>query len=249
MNLSESKILDPESGLLLVNKPSGWTSHDVVNFARRRFKFKKVGHCGTLDPSATGLLILVVGHATKVSEYLSKDDKVYKTVMTIGSETASHDADGEVMKEYDWDHITEEMVTSTMKSFEGEQDQIPPMVSAVKVGGKKLYELARKGIEIEREPRKITCHSIEINGISLPDVTFTVSCSKGTYVRTLCHDMGHKMNSGAHMSNLVRLNSGGFDLANAYEIEDMKKWEKETFIENMITLRDFVMERSLKGQS
>ena len=248
MNLSESKILDPESGLLLVDKPTAWTSHDVVNFVRRRFRFKKVGHCGTLDPSATGLLILVVGHATKVSEYIAKDDKVYRTVLTLGSETHSHDADGDVLKEHPWDHINEELVKETLNGFVGEQDQIPPMVSAIKKDGKKLYELARKGIVVERDPRRITVHSLDINSISLPNVDFTASCSKGTYVRTLCHDMGHKMNSGAHMSSLVRLSSSGYDLADAYDIEDMKTWEKETFLENMISLHDFIMERSLTGQ-
>jgi tRNA pseudouridine55 synthase len=247
MNLSEHKIMDPESGLLLANKPSGWTSHDVVNFVRRRFGFKKVGHCGTLDPSATGLLILVVGHATKVSDHLSTEDKSYQAVLTFGSQTSSHDADGDVIKEFDWSHITEDAVKSMLESFVGPQDQIPPMVSAIKKGGKKLYELARKGIEIEREPRKITIHSLDLNSISLPDVDFTLRCSKGTYVRTICHDIGIKLNSGAHMKSLVRLASGGYDLKDAYDVEEMKKWEREQFLDKMILLRDFISERALKG--
>jgi len=246
MKLSQEKISDPHSGLILVDKPKEWTSHDVVNFVRRRFNFKKVGHCGTLDPNATGLLILVVGHATKASEMLAGEDKTYKTVMKLGAETASHDGDGEIIKETPWNHITEEQVREVLNSFIGPQLQIPPMVSAVKRGGKKLYELARKGIEIEREPRSITVHSLEIGKIKLPEVEFTVRCSKGTYIRTLCHDMGIKLESSAYMSELVRTESGGFSLENAFELESMKSWERDTFLENMIQLRDFIMERSLQ---
>ena len=249
MKLSQQKIMDPESGLLLVNKPTGWTSHDVVNFVRRRFRFKKVGHCGTLDPSATGLLILVVGHATKVSEFLATEDKTYRTVMLLGSETDSHDADGETVKEYPWNHIDEAKVEETLNSYVGPQEQIPPMVSALKKDGKKLYELARKGIEVKRDPRPITIESIAINSIDLPEVDFTVRCSKGTYVRTLCHDIGKSMDSGAHMKSLIRLQSGGFDLKDSFEIEEqMKKWDREEFLKNLITLRDFIMERSLEGK-
>ena len=247
MKLSAEKIADPASGLLLVNKPKEWTSHDVVNFARRRFKFKKVGHCGTLDPNATGLLVLVVGHATKASEMLAGEDKTYTTVMKLGAETDSHDADGEILNEASWDHITEEKVKEALEDFVGPQTQIPPMVSAVKKGGKKLYELARKGIVVEREPRPMTIHSIDIGRIELPEVEFTVRCSKGTYIRTLCHDIGKKLDSLAHMSELVRTESGGFSLDNSFEIEDMKTWDREQFLENMIQLRDFIMERSLQN--
>jgi len=249
MNLTPNKIADPQSGLLLVNKPMGWTSHDVVNFVRRRFGFKKVGHCGTLDPAATGLLILVVGHATKIAAYLSGDDKEYRAVMTLGQETDSQDSDGEVTAEFSWDHVTEEQVKEALQSFEGEQGQIPPMVSAVKKGGKKLYELARKGIEIEREPRKITINSIAINEISLPEVNFTVSCSKGTYVRTLCYDMGKVLNSGAYMSALVRTSSGGFQLNDALEVADMKTWELEDLLEHLIPLQDFLKDRAIQVNS
>lgn len=246
MKLSQEKISDPNSGLFLVNKPKEWTSHDVVNFIRRRFKFKKVGHCGTLDPNATGLLIIVVGHATKVSEMLAGEDKVYKTTLTLGAETASHDGDGEVLKESPWNHISEDQVKQVLADFVGPQKQIPPMVSAVKKGGKKLYELARKGIEVEREPRPITIHSIELEEIDLPEVKFTVKCSKGTYVRTLCHDMGIKLDSSAYMSDLERTESGGFSLTNAFDLEELKSWERDQFLENMIPLRDFILERSLQ---
>lgn len=241
MNLSEHKLNDPNSGLMLIDKPSGWTSHDVVNFVRRRFGFKKVGHCGTLDPSATGLLILVVGHATKVADYLAKDHKVYRTIMTLGTSTSSHDSDGEVTEEKSSDHVTEEQVRKVLGDYIGDQMQIPPMVSAVKKGGKKLYELARKGIEIERDPRKITIHELEINSVELPNIDFKVDCSKGTYVRTICHDLGIQLGTLGHMSSLVREKSGDFDLKDAFQIEgQLKAWEREEFIENMIPLGEFV---------
>ncbi|MCM8529885.1 MAG: tRNA pseudouridine(55) synthase TruB [Lentisphaeraceae bacterium] len=241
MNLSEHKLNDPNSGLMLVDKPAGWTSHDVVNFVRRRFGFKKVGHCGTLDPSATGLLILVVGHATKVADYLAKDHKVYRTKMALGASTSSHDADGDVVEEKSADHVTKEDVETVFGEYTGDQMQIPPMVSAVKKGGKKLYELARKGIEIERDPRKITIHELVLDDISLPEISFTVDCSKGTYVRTICHDLAIKLSTLGHMTNLVRLKSGDFDLKDAYQVEEqMKVWEREEFIERMIPLAEFV---------
>ena len=244
MKLSAQQILDPNSGLFLVNKPKEWTSHDVVNFVRRRFGFKKVGHCGTLDPNATGLLILVVGHATKVADFLAKEDKVYRTTMTLGSETDSHDADGEVTAEKPWDHITEERVRETLNDFIGHQEQVPPMVSALKKNGKKLYELARKGVTVEREARKMVINSIDVHEIALPNVDFTVSCSKGTYVRTLCHDIGRELESAAHMTELVRLKSGGFSLEGALEIDTMKTWEREELMEHILPLHQFLADRT-----
>jgi tRNA pseudouridine55 synthase len=207
---------------------------------RRRFHFKKVGHCGTLDPSATGLLILVVGHATKVSDYLARDHKVYKAVMTLGESTSSHDADGDTVEEKAFDHVTEDAVRSVLTGYIGDQMQIPPMVSAVKKGGKKLYELARQGIEIERDPRPITIHDLSIESINLPDVEFTVDCSKGTYVRTICHDLSIELGTLGHMSSLVRVKSGDFDLDDASDIAEMKTWEREEFLEKMIPLGEFV---------
>ena len=244
MKLSAQQILDPNSGLFMVNKPKEWTSHDVVNFVRSRFGFKKVGHCGTLDPNATGLLILVVGNATKVADYLSKEDKVYRTTMLLGSETDSHDADGKVTAEMPWDHITEERVRETLNNFVGVQEQIPPMVSAIKKNGKKLYELARKGITIEREPRKMVINTMDIHEIALPKVDFTISCSKGTYVRTLCHDIGHELESAAHMSELVRLKSGGFSLEGALEIDILKEWEREELMTHILPLHKFLADRA-----
>lgn len=241
MNLSEHKLNDPNSGLMLVDKPSGWTSHDVVNFVRRRFGFKKVGHCGTLDPSATGLLILVVGYATKIADYLTKDHKVYRTTLTLGASTSSHDADGEIVDEKPFSDITEDSIREVLLAYQGSQMQIPPMVSALKKGGKKLYELARKGIEIERDPREITIYDLTINSINIPNIDFTVDCSKGTYVRTICHDLAIQLGTLGHMTALVREKSGDFSLQDAFKIEEeLKTWEREDFLEKMIPLADFV---------
>ena len=246
MNLSEYKLNDPNSGLMLVDKPSGWTSHDVVNFVRRRFGFKKVGHCGTLDPSATGLLILVVGYATKIADYLTKDHKVYRTTLTLGASTSSHDADGDILEKKPYFDVTVEKIREVLLAYEGSQMQIPPMVSALKKGGKKLYELARKGIEIEREPREIVIHGLKINNINIPEVDFTVDCSKGTYVRTICHDLAIQLGTLGHMTSLVREKSGDFLLDSAYQIEEeLKTWEREDFVKNMIPLAEFVNSKLL----
>jgi tRNA pseudouridine55 synthase len=243
MKLSDFKFNDPQSGILLVDKPPAWTSHDVVNFVRRRYGFKKVGHCGTLDPSATGLLVLVIGTATKLAEYLATDNKTYRTVMTFGASTSSHDADGDIIEEKSVDHLTEENVRSALEAYQGEQLQIPPMVSAVKKNGKKLYELARKGIEIEREPRKITIHDLIIHSIDLPEVEFTLDCSKGTYVRTVCHDLAISLGTVGHMSSLVREKSGGFDLKDACEVADMKQWEIDDILKRIIPIAQVVQSK------
>ncbi len=247
MKLSSEQIADPQSGIFLVNKPKEWTSHDVVNFVRNRFKFQKVGHCGTLDPNATGLLILVVGNATKIADFFSGEDKVYHTTMKLGKETASHDGDGEITGEAPWQHLTEEKVREVMMSFAGQQQQTPPMVSAVKVNGKKLYELARKGVEIQRESRPITIHSITIDKVNLPEILFTVKCSKGTYVRTLCHDMGKALGTCAYMSDLTRTESGGFSIKNSFALEEVKAWQKENFLKNMISLSEYLTTKALKN--
>jgi len=238
----------PDSGVLLVNKPQGWTSHDVVNCIRRRFKIKKVGHCGTLDPLATGLLIILTGKATKLSEMLSSKDKVYQTTMLLGSETDSHDADGKVTVEKPWDHITEDDIIRIAGSFVGEQDQLPPMVSAVKKDGKPLYKLARQGIEVERQPRQINIHSLDIDSIELPKIHFTVHCTKGTYVRVLCYDMGRKLGTAAHMAGLSRLSIGRFRLEDAFEIDQIKSWDKEQFLENFTPLHDFIISYAQENQ-
>ncbi len=223
------------NGVLLVDKPPAWTSHDVVKFVRR-FGFRKVGHCGTLDPSATGLLILVIGRATKLTNQLSGQDKVYEGTMELGTETFSQDSEGDVVATRDWSHVTPAMVQETCNDFVGPQEQIPPMVSAIKKDGRKLYDLARRGVVVERDPRPIVIHSLDVLTINLPDVAFQVRCSKGTYVRTLCADIGAALECGAFLKRLRRTASGRFDLTGAQTMDAIKTWNAETLVAHMIPL-------------
>ncbi|WDE96695.1 tRNA pseudouridine(55) synthase TruB [Lentisphaera profundi] len=220
-------------GILLVDKPKEWTSHDVVNFVRNRYRFNKVGHCGTLDPLATGLIVIVIGKATKLASKLTADDKLYVTEMTLGRETDSHDEEGETTREASYEHVTEEQIKQCAIDFTGEQMQTPPMVSALKQNGKKLYDLARQGIVVEREARPVTFHSLTIDKIELPKVHYTLHCSKGSYVRVLCYDMGLKLETAAYMSNLRRTKSGQFSLDNAVTIDHLKTIER-TEVEKLI---------------
>lgn len=230
-----------ESGVLLVDKPEDWTSHDVVNFVRRRFKVKKVGHCGTLDPIATGLLVLVLGKATKLSSRLMTQDKEYTGTMRLGVETHTQDRAGEVTAKHEFNHVAADEIRRVAETFTGNIEQIPPMVSAIKRGGKRLYKLARKGQEIEREPRPITVHALEIETIDLPFVGFTVRCSKGTYVRTLCADIGDALGCGAHLHNLRRTQSGEYRVDNAVTVDEMKTWEREDLLARMTSMADVVL--------
>ncbi len=214
------------NGVLLIDKPVEWTSFDVVNFVRARFNIPKVGHCGTLDPAATGLLVLVLGKFTLLSQKFSGEDKVYEATMRLGLETDTEDMDGRVVAEHDWSQVTEAMLRETLTSFIGVQQQTPPMVSAVKKDGKKLYELARQGVEIERESREITIFSLDISRVELPRCDFTMRCSKGTYVRTLCADAGRRLGCGGVLEKLRRLRSGSFDVADALTIEQLKSFEQ-----------------------
>jgi len=225
-----------ESGIILIDKPEEWTSHDVVNCVRRRFAIGKVGHCGTLDPIATGLLVLVCGRATKLSAHLTTQDKVYSGALTLGIETHSEDRTGEVTATRDASGVTEQAVRDACAKFIGPIRQVPPMVSAIKQGGKPLYKLARKGQEVEREARDIVIHSFDITAIDLPHVSFRIHCSKGTYVRTICADIGRELGCGAHMRDLRRLASGPFSIGNAYSIDDVKSWEREEFLARMTPL-------------
>ena len=216
-----------KNGVLLINKPAGWTSHDVVAFMRARFNAVKVGHCGTLDPAATGLLVIVFGRFTKLSQKFSGEDKIYNGTILLGTETDSQDMDGTVTCTRDTSAITEDMLKDTFQSFLGESMQTPPMVSAVQKDGKRLYELARQGIEVEREAKPITIHAAELSNIKLPYADFVVHCSKGTYLRTLCADVGQKLGCGAVLYRLNRLRSGDFDLADAHDLEGIKEWTQE----------------------
>jgi len=210
---------DPLDGALLIDKPVGPTSHDVVDAVRRRFRIKKVGHCGTLDPNATGLLIVVLGRGTKLSEKLMATDKVYEGALKLGETTTSYDADGELLASLPVPALTLDQLNEAAAVFVGDQMQMPPMVSAVKKDGVPLYKLARQGIEVERKERLIHIYSFRFTQYQEPIGHFRVACTKGTYVRTLAHDFGGKIGCGAHLAELRRTVSGRFDVADALPLD------------------------------
>lgn len=212
-------------GLLLLDKPSGQTSHDMVDFVRRKFGFKKVGHCGTLDPLATGLLMLVLGKATKIQDLLMAEDKVYAGTMTLGTTTDTQDSDGQTLETHPVPPIDEARLRQVMDKFVGDFYQTPPMVSAIKHQGVPLYKLARQGKEIPREPRLVHIFHYKIIEWSSPRLRFEITCSKGFYVRTYCHDIGQELGCGAHLSQLARLQSGNFTLERALTQEQIQKYQ------------------------
>src|SRR6266481_3498940 len=218
--MQEFSALD---GALLIDKPAGPTSHDVVDAIRRHFGIKKVGHCGTLDPNATGLLIIVLGRGTKLSERLMSDDKVYEGAMKFGESTDSYDAQGELVSSLPVPPLSLDELNTTAAQFLGDLMQMPPMVSAVKKDGVPLYKLARKGLEVKREPRLIHIYKFLFTEYREPLGDFHVACTKGTYVRSLAHDLGQKLGCGAHLANLRRTASGKFDIARALPFEDLFK--------------------------
>lgn len=206
-------------GALLIDKPSGPTSHDVVDAIRRKFGIKKVGHCGTLDPNATGLLIIVLGRGTKLSERLMSDDKVYEGTIKFGESTDSYDSDGELVASLPVLPLTLDQLNEEAASFIGDQMQTPPMVSAIKKDGVPLYKLARKGIEVEREARLIHIYNFRFTTYQEPLAEFKLACTKGTYVRTVAHELGQKLGCGAHLTTLRRSVSGRFDVAEATTLD------------------------------
>lgn len=211
-------------GILLIDKDAGCTSHDVVDKVRRILKIRSVGHAGTLDPNATGLLVLLVGRATKASQYLMSLDKTYEGEFELGVETNSHDSDGEVVAALPVpEGLTEETLRAQMTQFVGDQYQTPPMFSAKKIGGIPLYKLARQGQEVAREPRFIRVSKFDLLSWETPRAKFVLSCSKGTYVRTLCHDLGKRIGCGAHMTSLRRTSSDKFNVADAVTIDALSK--------------------------
>lgn len=211
-------------GILLIDKDAGCTSHDVVNKVRRILKIRSVGHAGTLDPLATGLLVILVGRATKVSQYLMSLDKVYDGEMKLGVETNSQDSEGEVVSELPVpESVNEAYMREQMASFLGDQYQTPPMFSAKKLNGIPLYKLARQGQEVQREPRFINISKFELLEWNKPAAKFRIACSKGTYVRTVCHDLGKKIGCGAHMTQLRRISSDKFNVENAITVEKLSQ--------------------------
>jgi len=232
---------DPYDGLLLVDKPSEWTSNDVVVKIRNHFKFSKVGHGGTLDPLATGLLVLLIGKGTKLSDRIMGGDKTYEGVIRLGVTTNSQDADGEIIEEKDASHITREEVEAVIKNYLGDIEQIPPMVSAIKKDGVPLYKMARKGQEIEREPRKIHVFSFDVLDFQNPLVTIRVKSTKGTYVRTLAHNIGEDLGVGGSLDALRRTASGPLRIDQAHSMEEILSCDRETIGKKIIHLADLLV--------
>ncbi len=218
--MQEFSALD---GAILIDKPAGPTSHDVVDAIRRHFGIKKVGHCGTLDPNATGLLIIVLGRGTKLSEKLMSDDKVYEGKMKFGETTNSFDADGELVASLPVPPLSLEELNEAASKFIGDQMQTPPMVSAVKKDGVPLYKLARKGIEVEREARLIHIYNFRFTAYAEPFGDFRLACTKGTYVRSVANDLGQNLGCGAHLAALRRVTSGKFDVTDALPLANLFK--------------------------
>jgi tRNA pseudouridine55 synthase len=214
---------DPFDGAILIDKPAGPTSHDVVDAIRRAFRFEKVGHCGTLDPNATGLLIIVLGKGTKLSEKLMSDDKIYEGSVRFGETTDSFDADGQLVSSLPVLPMTVDELNEAAAVFQGDQMQLPPMVSAVKVKGVPLYKMARKGLEVERKARLIHVYTFRFSGYAEPVGYFRIACTKGTYVRALAHELGGKLGCGAHLATLRRVASGKFEVKDAATFEDVLK--------------------------
>ncbi|MGE0269171.1 MAG: tRNA pseudouridine(55) synthase TruB [Candidatus Omnitrophota bacterium] len=217
-------------GILIVNKPQGITSHDVVFRVRRRFKMKKVGHAGTLDPLATGVLVVLLGKSTKLSSQFITFDKSYRATVMLGTVTDSADIQGKIIAQNPFKHVTNEQILKAVSSFQGEFEQVPPMVSAVKHNGQRLYELARQGIVIERKPRTVRIDCIKVEDINLPYIKIYVDCSKGTYIRQLAADIGDLLGCGACISQIQRTKVGKFKLEEAVMIEDLneghiRNWE------------------------
>ncbi len=222
-------------GILNIFKNKGMSSFDVVRKVKQTVHMKKVGHTGTLDPMAEGVLPVAVGKGTKIIDYIMDSDKEYKVEFKLGIKTDTYDLEGKVINEYDTSNITENQVRDTIESFVGEYYQVPPMYSALKQNGVRLYELARKGIEVERKGRKINIKSIYAINIDLPYVTMTVTCGKGTYIRSLCYDIGEKLKCGAVMTKLKRSRTSIFEEENSINIEELNG---ENIESNIISIED-----------
>lgn len=218
------------NGVLNVYKEKGYTSHDVVAKLRGILKQKKIGHTGTLDPDAVGVLPVCLGKATKLCDMLTEKDKSYETVLLLGTVTDTQDTSGRILEESPVT-VTEEEVRDCIRGFVGEQMQIPPMYSALKVNGKKLYELAREGIEVERRARKVSFHSIDVTELCLPRVKLSVTCSKGTYIRTLCHDIGQKLGCGGCMEQLTRTRVERFRIQESLTLDEIRQRKENGILE------------------
>jgi tRNA pseudouridine55 synthase len=220
-----NRELNLEAGeVFLVDKPPEWTSFDVVNKMRRIFGIKRIGHAGTLDKSATGLLIVCTGKKTRELAAFQELEKEYDVTMRLGERTESYDAETPVVERHDVTNLDESVIRSTIERFVGKQTQVPPMWSAVKVAGKPLYRYARKGVEVPRKPREVVVKSILVHDIALPDVSMTVVCSKGTYIRSLVNDIGNALGVGAHVVRLRRTRIGQYHVADALTMADLMQY-------------------------
>lgn len=222
-------ILENINGIVIVNKDKGFTSHDVVNVVRRVFSTRKVGHTGTLDPDATGVLPICIGKATKACDMLTFSDKAYVARVRLGLTTDTQDISGTVLSQSEV-NVSYDFLKEAVNKYTGEIEQIPPMYSAIKINGQKLCDLARKGIEVERKPRKVTIYSADISDFDGTEFTLSVSCSKGTYIRTLCHDIGLFLGCGAVMCELKRTKSSIFTIDNSYTLDELKSMEKDELL-------------------
>jgi tRNA pseudouridine55 synthase len=223
-------------GVLLVDKAEGMTSHDVVALVRRSLGIKKVGHCGTLDPIATGLLLITIGRGTKVQDLLMSEDKEYAGTLTLGIATSTQDRQGEIIDQRLVPPFDENQIRVAFQKFRGDFYQLPPMVSAKKHGGVPLYKLAREGKVVEREPRLVHVYRYTVDRIALPEIDFSVVCSKGFYVRTYVHDIGEALGCGAHLKSLRRTKSGRFDVVNALSVDEIKGKPRDQITRHILSL-------------
>ena len=229
---------DDLNGVLLINKPKGITSHDVIDSIRKRFRIKKVGHAGTLDPMATGLLIVLIGKATKISQHATELSKTYEGTMKLGEITDSHDAEGTVIERRTVNDINPNVVAELAKKFLGDQYQVPPMFSAKKINGQKLYKLARNGQVVARKPQVIHIFSFDIIDIRSAEIDFSVTCSKGTYVRTLANDFGERLGCGAHLIRLCRTKIGDLSVENSLTMDEILNMEVEDLRKHILCLEE-----------
>lgn len=234
------------NGVLLIDKPTGWTSHDVVAKLRGILHTRRIGHAGTLDPLATGLLVILVGNACKASQYLMSQGKIYEGTLRLGRVTNTQDSDGEIKEENPVPaDLTAEKISAAMCAMLGDQYQTPPMFSAIKINGQPLYKMARKGQETEREPRFIRISKFDLLEANLPEVKFYVECTKGTYVRTLAHDLGRNLGPGASLTALRRIASGDRNVRDATTLDALQKMSHEEISERLINVLDCVPSHAL----
>lgn len=209
-------------GVLIINKQKGYTSHDIVNIVKKELNITKVGHAGTLDPNATGVLPVLIGNATKISKYLIEHDKVYIAELKLGEKSSTGDLEGEIIEKKSVPKLNEDQIKDTLKLFLGKQQQIPPMYSSIKINGKKAYEYARKGLKVEMEPREIEIMNISLMKFQDNIITFKVKCSKGTYIRVLCEDIAKSLGTVGLMKELCRIKVNEFDIKNSVTLDDIK---------------------------